>query len=351
MLSERQVKMTRMKTNDWRTAARYGLPFGVGLMVLGCGIELLRTLDPSHRWAFLTYVVLAVTAACAFLSALFASRATASFTTGVKAGAVACGVPLAVVFLIFIFIPAALRGQAHIKDSHLPGVVDVMLLGSVMFALGAVFGGVYGSVTGAVGAWLGWRQARAERRDMPSLPQQPPLGAELAGSVDVVRLLASVPPGDIIISPSWVKTPLWFGCALLMTLGSYWALSSGVNAVMAWFGIALFGIATLVAPVNMLINRPLLRLSDEGIAYKGAYTLWRRGFVPWGEIGAIVLAKAPNTLFGHYELTVFFDGVRPWPARFQNWQLPFSTRDKLRAAVIRYRKQIDENEIVVRGIE
>ena len=54
---------------------------------------------------------------------------------------------------------------------------------------------------------------------------------------------------------------------------------------------------------------------------------------------------------GRYELTIFLGGQRPRFARLRNWQLPSSTHTKLRAAVIRYRRQIDENEIVVQGIE
>ena len=80
----------RMMVDDWRTAARYGMPFGVGLAILGCGIALLRTVDSAVDFKSLPYFWLLAAVICAFLAGFIAARANGSFTLGVDAGAVAC---------------------------------------------------------------------------------------------------------------------------------------------------------------------------------------------------------------------------------------------------------------------
>lgn len=83
--------MTRMtKLDDWRTAARYGMPFGVGLALLGCGIALLRTVNSTGDFKALPYIWLMAAVICAFLAGFIAARANGLFTLGVDAGALAC---------------------------------------------------------------------------------------------------------------------------------------------------------------------------------------------------------------------------------------------------------------------
>jgi hypothetical protein len=73
--------------------------------------------------------------------------------------------------------------------------------------------------------------------------------------------------------------------------------------------------------------------------------------VSWNEVVGISLSKAPNRLFGGTQLRLYLDGTRPTYMTFQNWQLPFSTRKMLRVASVRFRQQIAEHEIVIRGID
>jgi hypothetical protein len=251
--------------------------------------------------------------------------------------------PLAIIFLIFVYIPAYQR--------HPLGFPDVILFGAVMPALGAVFGGIYGGLLSAPGAWLGRRQAQSERLNTPTLPEYTHSQHELPGALDEMALVAATSSEDIIIPPNWFKSLLMFLLTLSFVTIGFAIVSSGDNAVLGWICVVLFGLLVFLAPINMAINRPLLRFSADGIAYKGAYSFWRRGFAPWNDVGAIVFSKAPNSLFGRYELNVFIGGQRPWRANFQNWQLPVSAGKSLRLAILRFHKQIAENEIVVRGVK
>lgn len=339
------------KENEWLTAARYGMPFGAGLTVLVCGIELLHIFDPSPRFAMLSYLWLFISAISAALAGMFAARATGSFKIGIKAGAVTCALPLAILFLIFIFIPPNGRQPASVNSGELPGIVNAMLIDAMLLAIGAVFGGIFGALAGVPGAWLGRWQARHEEMNTPSLLEQPLAYRGLPGAVDDTALMASATSADIVIQPSWQKSLVFCLMASLLSVGCYAMAQSGQNVVAGWCGVDLFGLALPVGAINIMVNRPLLRFNSDGITYKGAYYFWPRGHVAWNELDAIVMMPASSKLFGRCELALYIGGVHPWRARFQNWQLPLSTRKKLRMVAIRYRQQIDENDIVLRGIE
>ena len=340
----------RMKENGWRTAARYGMPFGVGLALPGGVIALAAIVDPSLPRLVLLILWLVIGALCAFLAAQFAARATGSFEIGTKASAISWAVPL-MIFAIFVYIPIFQEQQAHPNQQALPGAVRAVLAIAILLFCGAVLGGLVGSVIGVPGAWLGEHQARQEHaftlssREHVNAPEASP------GALDDPSLLTAAALGDITIDASWPKAALIF--AITLGFGALFVFMAwdDLSVVIRWIGLAFFVLVIPLGPLQLLINRPLLRFSEEGIAYKGAYPFWRRGFVPWHEVGAMVMASSSNKLFGRKELNLFIDGVQPWRATFQNWQLPVSTRKRLLVATIRYRKQIEENEIVVRGIE
>jgi hypothetical protein len=160
---------------------------------------------------------------------------------------------------------------------------------------------------------------------------------------------------DIAIALSWPKSLLFLFATLLLAVGSYRIVDSG-QAGVGWFGVCLSGLTSLVILLNMVFNRPPLRITADGIVYKGSYGLWMRGWAPWRDIRAIVLAPIGASrrgfpLGGLYDLNVFIEGEHTRRVTIQNWQLPFSARKSLRLAIQRFQQQIDENDIVVQGIE
>ena len=263
----------------------------------------------------------------------------------------ACALAATIVFAIFVYVPAYQRQQADPKSQMFSPLVNAVLIGLILLVFAVVGGGLFGGLASIPGALLGRAQAQSERLNTPTLPEYAHSQHELPGALDEMALVAAASSEDITIPPNWFKSLLMFLLTLSFVAIGFAIVSSGDNAVLGWICVVLFGLLVFLAPINMAINRPLLRFSADGIAYKGAYSFWRRGFAPWDDVGAIVFSKAPNSLFGRYELNVFIEGQRPWRGKFQNWQLPFSARKSLRLAILRYHKQIEENEIVIRGIE
>ena len=334
--------------DDWRTAARYGLPFGMGLALLGGVIALAAIVDPSLPLLVLLILWLVIGAPCAFLAAQFAARSTGSFDIGTRASAIAWAVPL-MIFAAFVYIPIFQEQQAHPNQQALPGAVRAVLAIAILLFSGALFGGLIGSVIGFPGAWLGEHQARQEQAATSSSREHARPHDASPSALDDPALLTAAASGDVTIGTSWPKAILLLALGLTLALACYFMVRSGQNVVAGWAGAGLFGMAVPVALLQLLMNRPLLRFSKEGIAYKGA-NFWLRGFVPWHQVDAIWLTPSFKELFGRYELLIMI-GERPRRLRYTNFQLPSSTRKGLRVAAIRYRKQIEENEIVVRGIE
>jgi hypothetical protein len=356
-----------MQQKGWRIAARYGVPFGVGAAFVGS----LNGIAQAYRHAvgpsaqglvLLTYLWLLATAICVVLAAQMSARTSGSLRVGVWAGAITSMLCLTIVFAIFVFSPVLQQQLSDPNTRDLP-LAETVLTTVVILLFFSVVGGLLGALVAVPGAWLGREQARIEWLNALSLPEQSLTHDELAvpsraplDALDDETFMAMVEASegssdDIVINPSWIKSLLMFLLTLTFVVIGLAMTRSSESAVWGWLCVGFAGLLTPLAPVNMAINRPLLRFTADGIAYKGAYSFWRRGFVSWGDVGALVYSQAPSTLFGCKELSIFFDGVRPWRATFQNWQLPFSTRKKLREAVIRFHRQIEENEIVVSGIE
>lgn len=344
MLSERQV---RMKTNDWRTAARYGLPFGVGLTALGCAFGLLQAIAPSSQLHILPYLWLLAAVICAFLAGFLGARVSRSFIFGVNVGAVTCAVSLAPLFLVLAFGSLYQNEQIEPTGRYLPGIVNAVVVAVFLFCGGAACGSILGGFFSIPGAMLGRIQANLDgEKNPPEVQIDPP------GEDEEVAQSALSPSEDITIPLSWPKSILMLVIALLFTAVGYSVARSTHGTSAGWYIVGLFGLGSLFILVTMCTNRPLLRVGNDGISYKGGVAFWQRGLVPWKNLSAIVFSSSWTRWdFGAKNLSLFIVGRRPRRITFQNWQLPFSTRDKLRAAVIRYRKQIDENEIVVRGIE
>src|SRR6478672_9779426 len=142
----------RMMVDDWRTAARYGMPFGVGLALLGCGIALLRTVDSAVDFKPLPYFWLLAAVICAFLAGFIAARANGSFTLGVDAGAVACAAPVAIIFLVTMFGSSYHYQQTHPVGQYLPGIVNAAIAIALLFFGGAACGAIFGGLVGIPGA-------------------------------------------------------------------------------------------------------------------------------------------------------------------------------------------------------
>lgn len=162
---------------------------------------------------------------------------------------------------------------------------------------------------------------------------------------------------DIAIALSWPKSLLFLFATLLLAVGSYRIVDSG-QAGVGWFGVCLSGLGSLVLLLNMVFNRPPLRITADGIVYKGSYGLWMRGWVPWRDKRAIVLAPIGASrrgfpLGGLYDLNVFIEGEH-MPRH--NSELAIAILRPKGAppgslAIQRFQQQIDENDIVVQGIE
>ncbi len=161
--------------------------------------------------------------------------------------------------------------------------------------------------------------------------------------------------GDIVIPLSWLKSLLLLVFSCLFAGIAYSALRSGQNTALNWIAACLFGLGIPLMLISLFISQPLLRFSIEGIAYKGA-SFFLRGQVDWEDVQAIILEPAPERqtmfgLLGRYNLRLIVGGNWLLFVRFLSWQLPSSTQRSFREVMIRYHEQIEENEIVVRGIE
>src|SRR5262245_47505311 len=134
--------------DDWRTAARYGMPFGVGLANCAGIIGLLNLFGPSSQFRALPYFWLMAAIICAFVTGFIAARARGSFDLGVDAGAVACAAPAALVFLVFGFGTVYHGQQTDTNGQYLPGIVNAAIVALLLLfggvACGAVFGGIAG---------------------------------------------------------------------------------------------------------------------------------------------------------------------------------------------------------------
>src|SRR6185312_2000562 len=145
--------------DDWRTASRYGLPFGGGLAIFAGGIGLLHAVNPLAQWRTLPYLWLLAAFICAFLAGFIAARARGSFTLGVDAGAVACAAPLSLALLVFGFGSFYEHEQADAGGRYLPGIVNAVIAALLLIFIGATCGAVLGGIAGIPGALLGRIQA------------------------------------------------------------------------------------------------------------------------------------------------------------------------------------------------
>lgn len=360
-----------MRKNEdvWRTAMRFGVPFGVGLAVLGSLNGVLQArrhaVDPSAHWlTIFSYLWLLATIIGVVLASQMSARASGSLGVGIRAGAITSAISTTIVFFIFVFSTALQNQLTGPSSRDDPLIVNVLLMVVILLLFSVVGGGLIGALVAIPGALFGRWQARIERLNASSLPEQPPITMhesdaplpETPSNLDDDALMEMIEASseDIVINPSGPKSLLFFLMASALTAGSYAMASSGQNTVIGWVGVSLFGIGILLPLVNMALNRPLLRFSVRGIAYKGAVSFWLRGQVPWQNIRLIALMPASSRLFGRYDVYVYLgneDSERLKQLRFQNWQLPRSTHTKLHAIMIRFHRQIEENDVVVHGVE
>lgn len=220
------------KENTWRIAARFAVPFGVVIAVLGCGVGLLRAIDPSPQLRVVPYLWLLIAAICAFLAGMFAARSSESLSAGVRAGAIACALAATIVFFIFVYAPAYQRQLADPKAQVFSPVVNALLIGVILLLFCVVGGGLFGALVALPGAWFGRMQARAERLNTPALPEQPfvydeptafprePLDALDEGTFTAMIEGSEASSDDIIINPSWLKSLLFCLMALALAVGS-----------------------------------------------------------------------------------------------------------------------------------
>lgn len=342
---------------SWRTAARYGAPFGVGLAILGGGIALARTIDPSHDFTVLPYFWLLAAVICAFLVGFIAARATGSFMLGVDAGAVACAAPMGPIFLMTMFGSSYHYQQTYTIGQFLPGIVNAAIAIALLFFGGVACGAIFGGLVSIPGALLGRIQAGLDgAKTSPADYQEPPQDHS-DDHLDAALLLANSSSADVTIDLSWTKSLLFLVLAFLFAAVAYSSIRIGQNTPLNWIAFCLFGLAVPLALANLVVNRPLLRFSGEGIAYRGGY-FWLRGQVAWDDIAMIDLgppsgygSSMQELLLGRYELRIFFGDVGFRHIRFLNWQLPSTVKQSLRIAKVRYRKQIENNDIILHGIE
>jgi hypothetical protein len=333
--------------DDWRTAARYGMPFGIGLAIFAGVIGLLNLFGSSSQLRALPYFWLMTAIICAFLAGFIAARARGSFTLGVDAGAVACAVPGAVIFLM------GLGSSVHYQETHpigqyLPGIINAVIAFALLVPGGIACGAVFGGLASIPGALLGRIQANLDGAYNPAEQDEAPADDEEAELTD-----PSAP--DIVIPLSWVKGLAFLLLTFLFAAVAYSIIRSGQSSTLNWIVFSLFGLGVPFALANLLANHPVLRFSDAGIAFRGSY-FWLRGQARWEDVRAIFLepATARMTLFGlmgSYNLRLVVDGKWQSEVRLLNWQLPSSTPRLLHNATIRYARQIEENEIVVRSVE
>jgi hypothetical protein len=343
--------------DDWRTAARYGMPFGIGLAVFAGIIGLLNLFGSSSQLRALPYFWLLAAVICAFVAGFIAARARGSFVLGVDAGAVACAAPLSLALLVFGFGSFYEHEQADAGGRYLPGIVNAVIAALLLIFIGAACGAVLGGITGIPGALLGRIQANLDGgassdEETPSQPEE-----HSADDSDAALPLTNPSSGDIVINPSWIKGSLFLVLTFLFAALAYGGIRSGQSAALSWFVFCLCGLGVPLILANLVLNHPLLRFSDEGIAYRGSY-FGLRGRVVWKDVSRIDLrpptgygSGIQEWFLGRYELYIDCGGAIPQSIRMMNWQLPSSARQALRHVITRYSQQIAENRIVVRGVE
>lgn len=345
-----------MTVDDWRKAAHFGMPFGIGLAVFGVGIALLGFINPSTPIHDLTYLWLMAAVICAFLAGFIGARATHVFTLGVDAGAVACATPLSIIFLIAMFGSGYHDWQIQPAGRYLPGIMNALLVGLFLSFGGAACGAVFGGLVAIPGALLGRVQARLDGAQGFLADRQGALTDRPRDLSDGANPLATSVSGDITIPLSWPKSLLLLVLSCLLAGIDYSAIRSGQNTTLNWIVACMFGLAIPLMAIGLFINHPLLRFSDEGIVYKGGYLLWLRGQACWEDVQAILLEPASERLtmlglLGHHDLYLILGGKRSRSVRFLSIQMPASTPAVLREAMVRYRRQIEENGVVVSGVE
>ena len=342
--------------DDWRTAARYGMPFGIGLAVFAGIIGVLNLFGSSSQLRALPYFWLMTAIICAFLAGFIAARARGSFTLGVDAGAVACAAPGAVIFLM------GLGSSVHYQETHpigqyLPGIINAVIAFALLVPGGIACGAVLGGLVGIPGALLGRIQANLDGVIYSDGETSSPPEEHSADDSDPALPLTNPSSGDIVINPSWIKGSLFLVLTFLFAALAYGGIRSGQSAALSWFVFCLCGLGVPLILANLVFNHPLLRFSDEGIAYRGSY-FGLRGRVAWKDISRIDLrpptgygSGIQEWFLGRYEIYIVCDDAIPQTIRMMNWQLPSRVRLLLRAATIRYSQQIEKNDIVVRGVE
>jgi hypothetical protein len=73
---------------------------------------------------------------------------------------------------------------------------------------------------------------------------------------------------------------------------------------LGWFVIAVFGLGTLVSVVQLLPNASYLLLTDRGFTVRSIY---RSGFVEWGEIGFFTTATIATNRMVVFNYSSHFD--------------------------------------------
>jgi hypothetical protein len=266
---------------------------------------------------------------------------------------------LALIALIFGFGTVYHGQQADSVGQYLPGFVNAVIAALLLIFIGAACGAVLGGIVGIPGALLGRIQANLDGGassdgETPSPPEE-----HSDNQSDPALLLANSSSADIVIGLSWVKGSLFLILTFLFAALAYGGIRSGQNTTLSWIAFCLFGLGVPVTLANLVLNHPLLRFSEEGIAYRGSY-FGLRGRVAWKDISRIDLrsptgygygAGIQEWFLGRYEIYIVCDDAIPQTIRIMNWQLPSRVRLLLRAATIRYSRQIEKNDIAVRGVE
>lgn len=338
-----------MKKNGWHTAWRFGLPFGIGLAALGGIIGVARAVDHSHELVALNYVWILTAIICAFFAGLFAAREAESLSVGIRAGAIADALSTLIIFFIFAFGPTLRRHQESASGKHSPILASALLIGIILVGFAVVGGGLAGGLAGFPGALLGRRQARAERMGLPVFPEELISRGEHPSDFDESTLIAETSSADVIIGMRWPRALLVVSFMLAFE-ALFLALSISTRGVVGWVVVVLLGVGILSVLASMVVYRPRVSFAMDGVTYTGGSPFWQRGHILWRDLRVVALSPSLNRLFGRYELLLVRDGPQQL-IRFLNWQVPYSVQKSLRIAAIRFRRQIEENDIELGDIE
>jgi hypothetical protein len=98
-------------------------------------------------------------------------------------------------------------------------------------------------------------------------------------------LMKSMPTLPLRFSASRTKWTRLLGLSIVFVAGGAWLIPQ--NPFMGYASIVLFGLATVVAGLNLLPNSSFLLVEVSGFTFA---SLFRRHFVPWSEVERFVPA-------------------------------------------------------------